>query len=98
MVAVSSKNKILPPLDNPRNANDYVFIDDVINSFYLCVNCEISSGIINIGSGHSISVFDIFRYAENIVLESDVLTQKLEKVIKKSNSNGSIPEKVIKWN
>jgi nucleoside-diphosphate-sugar epimerase len=83
----SLKNKRLPPLNNPNNANDYIFIDDVISSFYLSTTCEISSGVFNIGSGESTRVLDVFRYAENIVLESNLLTQQLEKVIKKSESN-----------
>ena len=86
-ILFSLKNKKLPPLNNPNNANDYIFIDDVINSFCLAVTCEISSGVFNIGSGESTRVLDVFRYAENIVLESNLLTQQLEKVIKKSESN-----------
>ena len=42
---------------------------------------------IYIGSGVSTSVLDIFRYAENLVLESDLLTQQLEKVVTKNESN-----------
>jgi nucleoside-diphosphate-sugar epimerase len=83
----SLKNKRLPPLKNPNNANDYIYIDDVINSFCLAAASEISSGIFNIGSGDSTSVLDIFRYAENLVLESDLLTQQLEKVVTKNKSN-----------
>ena len=83
----SLKNKRLPPLNNPNNANDYIFIDDVISSFYLSTTCEISSGVFNIGSGESTSALDIFRYAENLVLESDLLTQQLEKVVNKNKSN-----------
>ena len=86
-ILFSLKNKKLPPLNNPNNANDYIFIDDVVSSFCLAVTCEIPSGVFNIGSGESTKVLDVFRCAENIVLESDLLTQQLEKVVKKSESN-----------
>ena len=83
----SLKNKKLPHLRNPNNANDYVFIDDVVDSFYLAIIGEISSGVFNIGSGKSTSVLDICKYAEKIVLGSDLLTQQFEKLVKKSESN-----------
>ena len=83
----SLKNKKLPHLRNPNNANDYVFIDDVVDSFYLAIISEISSGVFNIGSGKSTSVFDVCKYAEKIVLASDLLTQQLEELVKKSESN-----------
>ena len=50
-------------------------------------NREISSGVFNIGSGKSTSVLDICKYAEKIVLGSDLLTQQFEKLVKKSESN-----------
>jgi len=83
----SLKNKKLPHLRNPNNANDYIFIDDVVDSFYLAIIGEISSGVFNIGSGKSTSVFDVCKYAEKIVLASDLLTQQLEELVKKSESN-----------
>ena len=52
----SLKNKKLPHLRNPNNANDYIFIDDVVDSFYLAIIGEISSGVFNIGSGESQSI------------------------------------------
>jgi len=83
-IFLSLKNKKLPPLNNPNNANDYVFIDDVVNSLCFGVTHKISSGIFNIGSGFSTSVLDILRRAESIVLESNILTKKLEKIAMKS--------------
>ena len=83
----SLKNNRLPPLNNPNNANDYVYIDDVINSFCLSAEREISSGVFNIGTGYSTSVLDLFKYAEKLVLESDLLSQQLEKIINKNESN-----------
>ena len=81
------RNKKLPHLKNPNNANDYIFIDDVVDSFYLAIIGEISSGVFNIGSGKSTSVFDVCKYAEKIVLASNLLTQQFEELVKKSESN-----------
>jgi nucleoside-diphosphate-sugar epimerase len=83
----SLKNHRLPLLNNPNNANDFIFIDDVVNSFYLSTICQISSGVFNIGSGTSTSALDILKYAEKIVLESDLLSQKLEKTFNKNISS-----------
>ena len=83
----SLKNNKLPTLNNLNNANDYIFIDDVVNALYLASTCEFSSGIFNIGSGLSSSVLDIFRYAESIVLKTNKISRQLEKIAPKSQSN-----------
>jgi UDP-glucose 4-epimerase len=74
----SLKNKSLPNINNYSNANDYVFIDDVIDAFDLCIENKFSSGIFNIGSGHSIPVLEIFKYAELIILESDDFSREID--------------------
>jgi len=81
----SLKNNELPYLRTPRNANDYIFIDDVVNAFYAAITSkEISSGVYNLGSGTSTTVLDICRYAEQIILGTELYTQKLERETKNS--------------
>lgn len=81
----SLKNNELPYLRTPRNANDYIFIDDVIEAFYAAITSKkISSGVYNLGSGTSTTVLDICRYAEQIILGTDFNTQQLERVTKNS--------------
>ena len=81
----SLKNNELPYLRTPKNANDYIFIDDVIDAFYVAIiSKKISSGIYNLGSGTSTTVLDICRYAEQIILGTDLHTQQLERETKNS--------------
>ena len=84
----SLKNNELPYLRTPKNANDYIFIDDVIDAFYVAIiSKKISSGIYNLGSGTSTTVLDICRYAEQIILGTDLHTQQLERETKNSTAD-----------
>ena len=73
------KNKKLPLIKTPKNASDYVFVDDIVDAFVLATKKQFSSGIYNLGTGVSTSVLEICRYAEQIVYNSTDLTQQLEK-------------------
>ena len=44
------KNKILI-LENPKISNDYIYIDDIIEAFYLFINKNAKEGIYNLSSG-----------------------------------------------
>ena len=81
------KRNKLPILKNLNNANDYIYIDDVIDILYLAITYEFSSGIYNIGSGLSTSVLDILRHAESIVLNTDEFSKQSEKIASKGKSN-----------
>ena len=72
------KNKELPQIKTPKNASDYVFIDDVVDAFALATKYEFSSGIYNLGAGVSTSVLEVCRHAEQIAYNSSDLTQQLE--------------------
>jgi len=67
----------LPNISTPQNSNDFIFIDDIVNAFIIATNSKFVSGIYNLGSGMSTSVLDVCRYAEEIVLNSSALTNKL---------------------
>ena len=81
------KNKELPQIKTPKNASDYVFIDDVVDAFALATESQFSSGIYNLGAGISTSVLEMCRYAEQIVYNSSDLTQQLEKETQSSVSS-----------
>ena len=68
----------LPELRTPKNANDYVFIDDVANAFSKAMSIDFPSGIYNIGSGVSTTVLEMCRISEQVVRGTDELTFKLE--------------------
>ena len=72
------KNFQLPELHTPKNANDFVFIDDVVAAFSKLISTDNKSGVYNLGSGVSIPILEVCRLAEQIVLGSEELTQEME--------------------
>ena len=93
----------LPKIKMPKNANDYIFVDDVVEAFMLATRRPTPSGTYNLGSGVSTPVLEICRTAESIVLGSENLTQKLKRdsTSKVSNINfwACIEEtkKILNW-
>lgn len=77
----------LPEIKTPHSANDYIFIDDVIDALSIATNSPFKSGIYNLGTGKSISVLEICKYAEQIVLNSSNLSKKIELTSKSVISN-----------
>ncbi len=77
----------LPDLRTPYNANDFIYVDDVVNAFLKALTIEHQSGIFNLGSGRSTPVIEICRIAEQIVLGQDTLTKQLEAKTKSSGCN-----------
>jgi nucleoside-diphosphate-sugar epimerase len=72
------KNGELPSIKTSNNANDYIFVDDVVDAFANATNKEFPSGVYNLGTGISTSVLEVCRHAEQIVYGSDRLTRQLE--------------------
>ena len=71
------KGNTLPEINSPNNANDYIYIDDVVDGFAIATTESVSSGIYNLGTGVSSSVLEIFRITEKIILNSSDLTNQL---------------------
>lgn len=68
----------LPDIRTPCDANDYIYIDDVVEAFRLAVHHPFKSGIYNLGSGESTQVLDVCRIAEHVVFGSTRLTEGLD--------------------
>jgi len=81
------KTGSLPEINTPLFANDYIFIDDVIDAFSIATNSSFKSGIYNLGTGKTISVLEICRYAEQIVFNSSNLSKKIELTSKTMTPN-----------
>jgi len=56
-----------PNIINPFNENDYIFVDDIAEAFYLAVEKKIPSGIYNLGRGERTSVYEISKIIETII-------------------------------
>jgi nucleoside-diphosphate-sugar epimerase len=74
----------LPDLRTPKNSNDFVYIDDVVDAFTKSISIDNDSMIYNLGSGASIPVLEVCRIAEKIILGSEALTEHLENSSKHS--------------
>lgn len=74
----------LPNIRTPKNANDFIYVEDVADAFLKAVNTNFSSGIYNLGSGRSTSVLEVCRIAEKILLDSESLSTQLELITEKS--------------
>lgn len=68
----------LPDLRTPKNANDFVYIEDVVDAFTKAISIDNDSMIYNLGSGIATPVLEVCRIAENLILGSDILTKQLE--------------------
>lgn len=76
----------VPEVRNPNNANDYIYIDDVINAFKIATYTPFESGIYNIGSGVSTSALQVCKYAEKIILNSSSLSKAIEEPLQNLDS------------
>jgi nucleoside-diphosphate-sugar epimerase len=74
----SLKNRKQPKILTPKNSNDFIYIDDVINAFEKALFVENASMIYNLGSGSSSSILEVCRIAEKIVLGTSTLTEKID--------------------
>lgn len=57
-------SKRVPMIMNPFNRNDFIYIKDVAQAFRLAATKRIRSGIYNLGTGTSSSVFEVCREVE----------------------------------
>lgn len=87
--SILNKLKIgqLPEIKTPWSANDYIYIDDVIDAFTNAITTSFEHGIYNLGTGKATSVLEICEFAEKIVLNSSSLTKEIELNSKSLNSN-----------
>ena len=78
----SLKEDKVPSLNTPKNANDFVYVEDVAAAFELALSAEFDSGIYNLGTGSSTSVVDFCKTLEIIVKENLNLQRDLSKILK----------------
>jgi nucleoside-diphosphate-sugar epimerase len=84
-----NKNK-RPLIHNPLNKNDFIFIDDVVKVFSKAIKKSLPSGVYNLGSGSSSSVYDI-----SLIVEQELLSSK--RISSKILENGSNDEAINFW-
>ena len=79
-----------PEINTPLNKNDFVYVGDVARAFVKAVDVNLPSGVYNLGSGFSTSVYDICKIVEKRLLDTEIIsTQVLD--------NGQLDETVNFW-
>jgi nucleoside-diphosphate-sugar epimerase len=80
------KTKTKLNIGNPYNRNDFINVEDIALAVAESAidNNKISSGIYNLGSGASTSVYDICRTTEYLITGQEFVSTKLIRDIKKT--------------
>jgi nucleoside-diphosphate-sugar epimerase len=68
----------IPDIRTPKNANDFIYVDDVASGILEMIKNEIPSGIYNLGSGFSTDILDISKICETIIYGNSKLSNQLE--------------------
>lgn len=76
----------VPPIRTPKNANDFIFVEDVVEGFLSAIDREFPSGIFNLGSETSTSVLEVCRKAERVVCDSDSVFKQLQQKTSETES------------
>jgi nucleoside-diphosphate-sugar epimerase len=68
----------IPDIRTPKNANDFIYVDDVASGILEMIKNEIPSGIYNLGSGFSTEILDLSKTCETIIYGNAKLSNQLE--------------------
>lgn len=95
-------NKSQIKINNPNATNDYVYIDDVVDAIMKSIKKRKIKSVINIGSGKIISVIELIRKIENMLLLNNKFSKKIfnNKKIKKQQSKKSLnlkAKRLLNW-
>jgi len=82
--------KEIPKIKMPMNKNDFVYVEDVADTIAKAVETDLPSGVYNLGSGFTTSVYDICRIVEKQLLGSETISKHVLK-------NGQPEETVNFW-
>lgn len=70
-------NHQMPTINNPFNANDFIYVQDVAQGFYQATVADILSGIYNLGTGDATCVIDICEIVERQIHSLSLLSSKV---------------------
>lgn len=86
----------IPNLNTPKNANDFIHVNDVATAFELALSTDFESGVYNLGTGSSTSVIDFCKTLEIIMKDDYQLTMKLLENTQNSNEEVNFYASVAK--
>ena len=98
----SIKDSKIPSIKTPANKNDFVYVKDVANAFIEACEKNFESGVYNLGSGKSTSIYEICKIVESQLTGSISYSKKLKKVSSKYEkinfwSSNSKSKKAFNW-
>lgn len=69
--------KQTPKITTPFNKNDLVYVGDVATAVAKAVDADLPSGVYNLGSGYTTSVYDICRIVEQQLLGNETISKQV---------------------
>ena len=78
---------------------DFIHVEDIANANYLAMNSDVSNLHVNVGTGNSISIFELAKIMidiSNLDLEP-IMEKALEGDIEKSQSDNTLARKSFGW-
>jgi nucleoside-diphosphate-sugar epimerase len=76
-----------PDLRTPKNANDFIHVNDVSSAICKMTSDTFQSGVYNLGSGKSTPVVEVSKIVELAMFDNDFNTKKLEERTVNSEKN-----------
>jgi len=73
----SIRAKETPRINTPMNKNDFIYVEDVARAFATAVDADLPSGVYNLGSGTSTSVYDICRIVEKQFIGNGLISKEV---------------------
>ena len=67
----------IPNIKTPLNKNDFAYVGDVADAIAKAVDTDLPSGVYNLGSGTSTSVYDICRIVEKQLLGTETISNQV---------------------
>ncbi len=66
-----------PRITSPLNKNDFVYAEDVAKVFAKTIDTDLPSGVYNLGSGCSTSVYDLCRIVEKKLIGTQIISRNI---------------------
>ncbi len=67
----------IPNINTPLNKNDFAYVGDVADAIAKAVDTALPSGVYNLGSGYTTSVYDICWMVEKQLLDSETISNQV---------------------
>lgn len=86
LIDVLKNNKKIN-INFPSNKNDFIFIDDVVSIINKFIIKNYLSGIYNVGTGQSTSIYTLLKIIDNAVNGNDMISKKYSNEVNLNKSN-----------